>query len=126
MAEANEIYFDEKSGQVVELVQQPVNPDNFQADLDAAQNAVNEANDAHVLALSELEDAQDKVDSTEHNLEDAKELLAFQEGRKAAYDQALATGKAATQSESETDADDLATDAPVSEAVDLPITLATE
>lgn len=126
MAEANEIFYDEKTGQVVELVQQPVNPDSFQADLDAAQNSVNEAAEGHNLALDALTKAQEHVKATGDNLEAAQEVLAFQEGRKAAYNKALAHGQNATEDGEEADADDLDGSPALSEAVDVPITLATE
>lgn len=126
MAEANEIFYDEKTGQVVEFVKQPVNPDNFQTDLDAAQNAVNEAQSAVDASITALNDAQENVDVTEANLEDAKELLAFQEGRKAAYDAALATSSAATTAGETADTEVLAASPEPGEAVDVPITLATE
>lgn len=128
MAKEPNISFDPATGKVVELVPQEVNDDSFQIALDEAQNRLNTAKEVVPSKESEYAEAVEAVEAKSLELEDARkevelaeEEVAFQNGRKAQFDEAVRVRNEQSQSTPESEfAEDPST------AVDIPVTVVAE
>lgn len=128
------ITFDPATGKIVELVPQEVSGD-FQADLDAAQNRLNSANEAVPAREQAYTDSVTAVEAASLALEDARkevelanEEVAFQAHRKEAFDAAVQVRDELAQSNPEgeftEDPTGDASESAESGAVSVPVTVA--